>query len=76
MVGADIFQDDEDILNLGKHIDYLLNVEGEYMNQKIKYFFEEIMAEVFRVEAKRYAANPAKWGACCKYPYDEDELPF
>jgi hypothetical protein len=74
-IGTDIFLDDEEILSLGEYVEYLLNADGECMKPKIKLLFDEIMTEVFRVKAKRYAANPANWGACCKWPY-EDDLPF
>ncbi|AEH47112.1 hypothetical protein [Parageobacillus thermoglucosidasius] len=74
MIGANV--DDEDILHLGEYVEYWLNIEDEeYMQPRIRRLFLEIKEEVFRIEAKRYAADPANWGASCKWPY-EDDLPF
>jgi hypothetical protein len=78
IIGANISLDDEEILNLWEHVEYLLNLLNlgeDYMKPKVKLFFDEIKKEAFLVEAKRYAANPANWGACCKWPY-EDDFPF
>jgi hypothetical protein len=45
------------------------------VSDQTKPFFEQIMIEAKKVEEKRWRKNPKNWGACCKWPY-EDDLPF
>ncbi|OAO79836.1 hypothetical protein A0O32_0289 [Anoxybacillus flavithermus] len=48
---------------------------GEPESEKMRQFFDFIRQKRREIEEDRWRSNPKNWGACSKWPY-EDDLPF
>lgn len=65
---------EDDVIEIASHIAWL-GIPDDVISVQTKTFFEQLIIEARKIEEKRWRENPDNWGACCKWPY-EDDLPF
>ncbi|ESU71171.1 hypothetical protein ABEO92_10735 [Geobacillus stearothermophilus] len=66
---------EDDALELQVYISCGESVFGQPESQTLREFIDFLYKKCREIEAERWRNDPQSWGACSKWPY-EDDLPF
>ncbi|EMI10388.1 hypothetical protein F510_1695 [Anoxybacillus gonensis] len=66
---------EDDALELELYISCGESVFGQSESKTLREFFDFLYEKCREIEADRWRKDQKNWGACCKWPY-EDDLPF
>jgi hypothetical protein len=67
---------DDEWIELEIYIDCAVSQLQDPEGEKLREFFKLVRQRSQEIKDARWRSNPENWGACCKWPYDDDELPF
>ncbi|KIQ93368.1 hypothetical protein LH47_02527 [Anoxybacillus thermarum] len=66
---------EDDVLELKDYIGCGESVFGQTESKTLREFIDSLYRKCQEIEAKRWRDDPQNWGACSKWPR-EDDLPF
>ncbi|MGG3971240.1 MULTISPECIES: hypothetical protein [Geobacillus] len=65
---------DDDALMLETYLTFAISQMGRPDSQTLCQFINFLQQKCREIEANRWRADPANWGACCPWP--DDDFPF
>ncbi|MBW7642437.1 hypothetical protein C1N77_05370 [Geobacillus thermoleovorans] len=67
---------DDDALELRIYLDFAISQIGQPASSTLCRLFHFLQKKCQDIEDERWRNDPRNWGACCKWPYDDDDFPF
>ncbi|WP_223249827.1 hypothetical protein [Anoxybacillus ayderensis] len=66
---------EDDVLELKDYISFSESAFGSPESESLRQLFDFLYGKYEEIEAERWRSDPQNWGACSKWPR-EDDLPF